>query len=117
MEQLNNHLLFRWFVGFGIFLVFHLNKGSSDGAAILRVAGSGAFVAACLSSWLVAPHPSDEVRRILTPLKNNLGDDRRKISLHNLRGDVRERHRPVACRIRSHPVNCAARPRRRRRCA
>lgn len=43
-----------------------------------RVSGSGAFVAACRAAWLVESDPQDESdhRRILTPLKNNIGDDR-----------------------------------------
>jgi hypothetical protein len=58
-------------------LVSHLNK-ATDGAAMNRVVGSGAFVAVCRSSWLVATDPKDgeRRRRIMTPLKNNVGDDR-----------------------------------------
>jgi hypothetical protein len=58
-------------------LVSHLNK-ASEGAAMNRVVGSGAFVAVCRSSWLVATDPQDgeRQRRIMTPLKNNIGDDR-----------------------------------------
>ena len=63
-------------IGACIVLVSHLNKGTADGAAISRVAGSGAFVAACRSAWFVAPHPEDQHRRIFTPLKNNIGDDK-----------------------------------------
>ena len=63
--------------GAAVLLVSHLNKGSMDGNAMARVAGSGAFVAACRSAWLVETDPEDEQheRRILTPLKNNIGDD------------------------------------------
>jgi hypothetical protein len=58
-------------------LISHLNKGSADANAMARVAGSGAFVAACRSAWLIESDPQDEShkRRILTPLKNNIGDD------------------------------------------
>jgi len=64
--------------GAAVVLVAHLNKGSGDGSAIARVGGSGAFVAACRSAWLVEADPQDEERkrRILTPLKNNIGDDK-----------------------------------------
>ena len=64
--------------GAAVVLVAHLNKGSGDGSAMARVGGSGAFVAACRSAWLVEADPQDEERkrRILTPLKNNIGDDK-----------------------------------------
>ncbi len=63
-------------IGAAVVLVSHLNKGVADGAATSRVSGSGAFVAACRSAWLVAKHRQDEIRRIFTPLKNNIGNDR-----------------------------------------
>lgn len=63
-------------IGAAVVLVSHLNKGAADGAATSRVSGSGAFVAACRSAWFVAKHPQDETRRIFTPLKNNIGNDR-----------------------------------------
>jgi hypothetical protein len=58
-------------------LVSHLNKSGSDGSAMNRVVGSGAFVAVSRSAWLVATDPQDSERRrrILTPLKNNIGND------------------------------------------
>lgn len=59
-----------------VVMVSHLNKGSTDPAAMSRVSGSGAFVAAARSAWFVAPNPRDETKRILTPLKNNIGDDK-----------------------------------------
>jgi hypothetical protein len=63
--------------GAAVVLISHLNKGSADANAMVRVAGSGAFVAACRSAWLVESDPQDESRqrRILAPLKNNIGDD------------------------------------------
>jgi putative DNA primase/helicase len=63
--------------GAAVVLVAHLNKGAGDGSAMARVGGSGAFVAACRSAWLVEVDPQDEdrKRRILAPLKNNIGDD------------------------------------------
>jgi putative DNA primase/helicase len=64
--------------GAAVVLVAHLNKSAGDGSAMARVGGSGAFVAACRSAWLVEVDPQDEdrKRRILAPLKNNIGDDR-----------------------------------------
>lgn len=58
-------------------MLSHLNKGSGDTNAMSRVTGSGAFVAAARSGWLVEKDPDDEDerRRLLVPLKNNLGDD------------------------------------------
>jgi putative DNA primase/helicase len=64
--------------GATVMLVAHLNKGNGDGSPMSRVGGSGAFVAACRSAWLVEVDPQDEdrKRRILAPLKNNIGDDK-----------------------------------------
>ena len=64
--------------GTAVVLVSHLNKNGSDSSAMNRVTGSGAFVALCRSAWLVAADPQDEekLRRILTPIKNNIGDDK-----------------------------------------
>ena len=61
-----------------VLLVTHLNKASGDSSALSRITGSGAFGAACRSAWLVGDDPEDDDRnrRILTPLKNNLGDDK-----------------------------------------
>jgi RecA-family ATPase len=70
--------------GAAVVLVAHLNKGSADASPMARVAGSGAFVAACRSAWLVESDPQDEngKRRILTPLKNNIGDDQTGFAFH-----------------------------------
>ena len=62
-----------------VILISHLNKGGSgDGSAMNRVTGSGAFIAVCRSAWLIAGDPNDaeKRRRILAPMKNNLGDDK-----------------------------------------
>lgn len=65
-------------LGPAVVLVSHLNKGSTAGGAMARVSGSGAFVAVARSAWLVGTDPQDDTkrRRVLLPLKNNLGDDR-----------------------------------------
>ena len=67
-----------------VVLVSHLNKGTVDVNAMARVSGSGAFVAACRSGWLLEPDPQDHTRkrRVLAPLKNNIGDDRTGFAFH-----------------------------------
>lgn len=54
--------------------VSHLNKAPGT-SAIYRISGSLAFVAACRVVWLVAKHPEDPNRRVVVPLKSNLGPD------------------------------------------
>ena len=53
--------------------VTHLNKGS--GNAIYRATGSLAFVAAARSVLGVTKDPDDQRRRLVLPMKNNLGKD------------------------------------------
>ncbi len=60
--------------GVAIVVVSHLNK--SQGPIMYRTMGSLAFVAAARAAYVVADDPKDGERRILYPLKNNLGDDR-----------------------------------------
>lgn len=59
--------------GVAIICVSHLNKGQGD--AIGRVTGSLAFVAAARSAYAVARDKEDPKRRLLLPIKNNLGAD------------------------------------------
>lgn len=59
--------------GVAIICVSHLNKGQGD--AIGRVTGSLAFVAAARSAYAVARDRDDASRRLLVPIKNNLGAD------------------------------------------
>jgi putative DNA primase/helicase len=59
--------------GVAIICVSHLNK--SQGDAIGRVTGSLAFVAAARSAYAVARDKEDPQRRLLLPIKNNLGAD------------------------------------------
>lgn len=59
--------------------VTHLNKGGQGGgaqSAIYRAMGSLAFTAAARTVHLVARDAGDPERRLLVPIKNNLGQDR-----------------------------------------
>jgi hypothetical protein len=58
-----------------IVAVSHLNKGGGS-EALLRVTGSLAFVAAARSAYVVAIDKDEPDRRLLLPLKNNVGPDR-----------------------------------------
>ncbi|MGQ0526672.1 MAG: AAA family ATPase [Alphaproteobacteria bacterium] len=55
--------------------VTHLNKGQSK-QALQRVTGSLAFVAASRAAYVVAKDRDIPDRRLLLPIKNNIGDDR-----------------------------------------
>ena len=54
--------------------VSHLNKGQAK-QALQRVTGSLAFVAASRASFIVAKDKDKPERRLLLPIKNNIGDD------------------------------------------
>ena len=58
-----------------IVCVTHLNK-SQQANALYRASGSLAFVAAARAAYSVTKDPDDPDRRLILPLKNNLGDDR-----------------------------------------
>jgi putative DNA primase/helicase len=57
-----------------ILAISHLRK-SSDGEAILRLTGSLAFVAAARAAYVVLSDSQNASRRLLLPVKNNLGND------------------------------------------
>ncbi|MFN3167088.1 MAG: AAA family ATPase [Phycisphaeraceae bacterium] len=61
-----------------VLAVTHLNKAGGGGAqsAIYRAMGSLAFTAAARTVHLVSRDPDDPERRLLVPIKNNLGQDR-----------------------------------------
>jgi putative DNA primase/helicase len=60
-----------------VLAVHHLNKGSNGTKAIYRTSGSLAFVAAARAVWAAAQDREDPTgrRRLLLPVKNNLGPD------------------------------------------
>lgn len=58
--------------GAAVVAIRHLNKGSG-GQALYRGGGSIGIVGAARSALLVARHPEDDERRVLAPLKSNLG--------------------------------------------
>jgi putative DNA primase/helicase len=58
-----------------ILAISHLRK-SLEGDAILQVSGSLAFVAAARAAFVVTRDKADDRRRLLLPLKNNIGNDR-----------------------------------------
>jgi putative DNA primase/helicase len=60
--------------GVAVVCVSHLNK-SMGGEALMRVTGSTAFVAAARAAFIVVKDPGNGTRRLLLPLKNNLGND------------------------------------------
>ncbi len=57
-----------------VLVVSHLNKGSGNSAAY-RITGSLAFVAAARAVFAVAKDPQDSERRLVLPIKSNLGPD------------------------------------------
>ncbi|MCH2357625.1 MAG: AAA family ATPase [Pseudomonadales bacterium] len=57
-----------------VLCVSHLNK-SQNVEAVCRVSGSMAFVAAARAVYVVSPDKEDKSRRLLLPLKNNIGRD------------------------------------------
>jgi putative DNA primase/helicase len=61
--------------GAALLSINHLNK-SSGSEAMGRVNGSGAFVAQARAVYIVARDKDDETVRVMSPLKNNVGDDR-----------------------------------------
>jgi energy-coupling factor transporter ATP-binding protein EcfA2 len=77
--------------GAAIVAVSHLRK-SGAGEAMLQVTGSLAFVAAARAVYIVAKDQADPARRLMLPMKNNLGDDQTgyafRIESVNLPGSI-----------------------------
>lgn len=71
--------------------ISHLNKGGG-GEALMRVAGSLAFVAAARAAWAVVKDQNNPERRFFLPLKNNVGNDQTglcfRIVSHELPGGI-----------------------------
>lgn len=59
---------------FAVLVVSHLNKASGSNA-IYRITGSLAFVAAARAVFAIARDPEDPERRVMLPVKSNLGPD------------------------------------------
>ena len=76
-----------------VLAVSHLNKG--DGAAMYRTMGSLAFVAAARSVWCVSRDRENPERRLLLPIKNNLGNDRSGLAYAIVDGMVEWERDPV----------------------
>ncbi len=89
--------------GVAFILIAHLNKSSAQ-SAMNRINGSGAYVAACRSAWIVVKDKDDELRRLLLPLKNNLGPDQGGLAY---RVAVAENGAPFV-EFESEPVNVRA---------
>jgi len=85
-----------------ILAIAHLNKSTAS-PAVYRTMGSIAFVAAARSVWVVAKDKDDPTgsRRLVLPVKNNLGNDRTGLAyrlnrLHsNLAAHVEWEAKPV----------------------
>lgn len=59
---------------FAVLVVSHLNKVSGS-SAVYRITGSLAFVAAARAVFAIARDPDDQDRRLMLPIKSNLGPD------------------------------------------
>ena len=60
--------------GTAILAVSHMNK-TAGAQALMRVSGSLAFVAAARAAYVVTEDRNDKSRRLLLPMKNNIGPD------------------------------------------
>lgn len=83
--------------GIAVIGVTHLNKGS--GAAIYRTMGSLAFVAAARSAWCVAGDKSNPSRRLLLPVKNNLGNDSTGLAFSIVDGRIEWEDGPIVTSV------------------
>jgi hypothetical protein len=74
--------------------VSHLNKGA--GPAMYRTMGSLAFVAAARSAWAVIKDKDDPLRRLVMPIKNNVGPDDTGLAYRLIDDRVQWERDPVA---------------------
>ena len=77
-----------------IVAVSHLNKAAGM-QAVYRVMGSLGFVAAARAAWCVVRDRSDPFRRLMLPLKNNLGNDQTGLAYKLIDGKVSWEAGPV----------------------
>jgi putative DNA primase/helicase len=82
--------------GVAVVCVSHLNKGGG-GAAIYRTMGSLAFVAAARAAWAVVKDRDDPAgnRRLVLPVKNNLGPDNTGLAYRLIDGAVEWEPDPI----------------------
>jgi hypothetical protein len=66
--------------GTAVVVISHLNKGGSR-RAMMRAAGSLAFMAVARVAFLVDEDPSDPDQHLFLPMKSNLGTDHQGLSL------------------------------------
>ena len=76
-QQVREHLSYLALMadraGCAVLIVRHLNKGSSENP-LYRGGGSIGIIATARTGLLVARHPSDENKRLLVSIKNNLSE-------------------------------------------
>lgn len=80
-----------------VVIVTHLNKNQGAGA-VYRSTGSIAFTAACRSVWAVVADQDDASRRLLLPVKNNIGNDHSGLAYRIIDGAVVWEPGPVKMR-------------------
>ena len=80
--------------GVAVVLVTHLNKAAGT-RVMYRATGSIAFVAAARSAWVVVKDKDDDRRRLVLPVKNNLGDDQTGMAYSIIDGKVTWERDPV----------------------
>jgi putative DNA primase/helicase len=80
--------------GAAVVCVSHLNK-SVGAEALMRVTGSTAFVAAARAAFIVVKDPENEARRLLLPLKNNIGNDQTGLAFSLQSAQVRSAAGPI----------------------
>ena len=73
--------------GVAVVMVTHLSKQAGC-RALYRAMGSMAFVAAARAAYLVVEDKEDPQRRLLLPMKNNLGEDRTGLAYRLMDGRI-----------------------------